>query len=240
MAARVPLRLITDCLVDYGLGVAQKRECGECDACCRVMAVKSLGKPPSCRCEYQNGHGCAVYADRPKDCQDYLCCWLTGFLDEEDRPDKSGLLLSVERGDHDRALLEVFETRPGALKARFPDLKDLLRLVMPVDEVGTPWTVVIVPYGTPRAMPDNVPVADTYAWMPILIGENVSYGNRRIQEALGVKEDSGILHIAGGGTADRDQVRRLMRGIEDRWLEAGIARVVSAWDDTRKMSLIKE
>jgi hypothetical protein len=91
------------------------RQCGECTACCTVMGAKTIGKPYYCDCEHQ-GAGCAIYNDRPLECQAYACMWWAaefGGIPEEDRPDKLGLMFDV--GPSDGLLwLNVFETRPGA------------------------------------------------------------------------------------------------------------------------------
>jgi hypothetical protein len=42
-------------------------------------------------------NGCTLYGqeDRPNICSKFQCLWLKGHGDEEDRPDKSGIMLSI-------------------------------------------------------------------------------------------------------------------------------------------------
>ena len=71
------------------------RSCGTCAACCRWPAVEEIKKPPKTRCQYlqKRGHGCKVYDDRPTACADYRCSWLRGMGDEQDQPDRCGVLI---------------------------------------------------------------------------------------------------------------------------------------------------
>lgn len=67
------------------------RKCGDCQLCCRLVPVKSLGKKASQRCVHQkHGKGCSIYARLPIDCRLWSCAWLLG-KDTQDlrRPDRS-------------------------------------------------------------------------------------------------------------------------------------------------------
>lgn len=76
------------------------RTCGECTACCIALAVQELDKPRYQSCSHLCDKGCATYDDRPGSCRDYQCLWFQGFLGEEDRPDKLGVIFTVT-GDPD-------------------------------------------------------------------------------------------------------------------------------------------
>jgi hypothetical protein len=39
--------------------------------------IESLSKPADVWCDNCTGTGCAIYADRPKLCRDFLCRWMT-------------------------------------------------------------------------------------------------------------------------------------------------------------------
>lgn len=67
-----------------------KRSCGDCTLCCKLVPVKSLAKPANKRCQHQRHTGCAIYKDRPWECQLWSCRWLEGN-DTADlpRPDRS-------------------------------------------------------------------------------------------------------------------------------------------------------
>ena len=79
-----------------------RRQCGTCQACCTVCPVEPLEKPLMQRCEHQCPQGCAIYQDRPEPCAAYQCSWLLGHFDEDQRPDKTGVLFEhTEMRNHD-------------------------------------------------------------------------------------------------------------------------------------------
>lgn len=132
------------------LRVVAQRSCGGCSACCHVFAIQALDKPVQRDCVHLDRsraeHHCTIYAERPSECQEYLCAWVRedGFGDDAHRPDKVGLLFTP-RGNRREVTsfagpftLIAHETRPGAL----------------TDEVATEFLehvashfVVIVPHG---------------------------------------------------------------------------------------------
>lgn len=77
------------------------RECGECTVCCTYLKISALHKDGLTPCSFiaapasdgYTGAGCSVYEDKPHVCNGYRCAWLEGHGDEEDRPDKSGMLI---------------------------------------------------------------------------------------------------------------------------------------------------
>jgi len=69
------------------------RTCGECAACCYIPAVPSLAKPAYELCRHSSKGGCRIYAERPQECRDYSCLWLSSELGEAtDRPDRIGIV----------------------------------------------------------------------------------------------------------------------------------------------------
>jgi hypothetical protein len=72
----------------------ERRACGECTGCCFLPAVPALGKPVCTLCVNARGAaGCAIYAERPRECREYSCLWLSSDLGEAgDRPDHVGLM----------------------------------------------------------------------------------------------------------------------------------------------------
>lgn len=83
-----------------------KRECGDCQLCCRLLAVidnepwrkgKAIDKPAGVRCEYQKHRkGCSIYADRPYCCKVWNCRWLVSDdTADQARPDRSHLVIDV-------------------------------------------------------------------------------------------------------------------------------------------------
>lgn len=89
------------------------RECGSCTACCTWLIGDSygweFGNGKSCKflCE----GGCSVHEARPKSCEKYFCAWAQELIDEEMRPDKCGILVSVENNENGQYLkiIEIHE-----------------------------------------------------------------------------------------------------------------------------------
>ena len=101
------------------------QKCGECQACCEVIAVHletplhtPEDKPNYARCPHQCPSGCSIYHQRPKECRSYYCLYLIGALPGggEMRPDKFGVLIDFRRDDGGNDVLVLWETRPGALQ----------------------------------------------------------------------------------------------------------------------------
>ena len=81
----------------------EDRTCGECFACCYVLAIQDIPvgkvKPAGQDCPHlarESEHPCSIYAERPRTCVDYQCAWVreAGFGDVEHRPDKIGVLFT--------------------------------------------------------------------------------------------------------------------------------------------------
>jgi len=74
-----------------------KRSCGDCTLCCKVMAIEALAKPVNAWCSHcQPGRGCAIYAARPTECEDFACLWLVNdLLDECWKPSRSKLVVTT-------------------------------------------------------------------------------------------------------------------------------------------------
>lgn len=115
----------------YHYGKPGERECGDCDVCCFIGAVPELepglNKPPHTPCKHQCG-GCAIHDQkRPGVCVDFQCAWLRGVGDEDQRPDKSGVLCAVSALDGRRPWGVVIETREGGLEDGEQIIMDLVR-----------------------------------------------------------------------------------------------------------------
>jgi hypothetical protein len=78
-----------------------KRECGDCQLCCRLLPVKGIGKPANTRCQHQRAFkGCAVYHKPgegfPWECGLWNCYWLIGDdIEGLRRPDRSHYVIDV-------------------------------------------------------------------------------------------------------------------------------------------------
>jgi hypothetical protein len=109
-----------------------ERICGECYRCCVAFGIRELKKHQDQACRHLDGRNptarCAIYADRPKACREYFCLWREGLFDDEDRPDKSGviahcdrlnsegkaqLVLTIEKGANYETMLRIHEWVAG-------------------------------------------------------------------------------------------------------------------------------
>ena len=92
------------------------RQCGGCDVCCFVGGVPELPKEPHARCPHQGG-GCGIHAseNRPKVCGAFQCAWLRGIGPDDARPDKVGVMFSINRTERGNIGFAV-ETAPDALR----------------------------------------------------------------------------------------------------------------------------
>jgi len=71
--------------------VLPNRACGDCTMCCTV-----LKKPGGVPCVHLGSHGCSIHAVRPTICRTWFCAWRrVASMPEEARPDRSGLLVSL-------------------------------------------------------------------------------------------------------------------------------------------------
>ena len=74
------------------------RTCGSCTACCKIMAIDALEKPPGLACVHRTGAtGCAIYGAHPAECRAFACRWLIDpSLPHRLRPDQSKVVLTLE------------------------------------------------------------------------------------------------------------------------------------------------
>jgi hypothetical protein len=87
------------------------RTCGECTACCTVMAITELSKDNYTPCPNCAGKSCMIYDARPTTCRGWSCEWWLGRLglNEDQRPDKLGVIFT-----HDADSVLAFEITPGS------------------------------------------------------------------------------------------------------------------------------
>jgi len=77
--------------------LAQGRACGSCTICCRVLEIAALDKPAGILCRHNTGTACGIYPERPEACARWHCLWRKiGALPDELRPDRSGVMFSLE------------------------------------------------------------------------------------------------------------------------------------------------
>jgi len=98
------------------------RTCGECKACCTVMAVVEIDKAADTTCKHvcnepNAAGGCGIYETRPEPCKDFVCMWLHDdgkIFRHMERPDKVGIMFDVTHTNGEGQCLVARATRPGA------------------------------------------------------------------------------------------------------------------------------
>ncbi len=94
------------------------RTCGACRACCAALEVPALRLPAFTPCPHECERGCGIYASRPACCRDYQCLWLQGHLDDQDRPDRLGVIFTTTAHPTLGTIPLLIECRPGAFARR--------------------------------------------------------------------------------------------------------------------------
>jgi hypothetical protein len=74
-----------------------KRQCGDCQLCCRLLPTEEIGKPENQRCPHQKSYcGCKIYPRRPISCQLWSCRWLVDDdMGDQPRPDRSHIVVDM-------------------------------------------------------------------------------------------------------------------------------------------------
>jgi hypothetical protein len=128
------------------------RGCDGCTLCCKVVAVRKLGKPAGVWCKHcRVGTGCGIYSERPQECADYECGYLVlPGLGAEWKPSLSRLILSREVSEN-RLNIHVDPGRPDAWRKQpyYAKLKQWAEAAMPergqVTVMIGERTIVILP-----------------------------------------------------------------------------------------------
>jgi hypothetical protein len=107
------------------------RACGACTLCCKVMKIVEIGKPPGRWCaNCRPGQGCAIYAERPGECRQFFCGWLTNpDLSDEWKPERSKIVVTLEGGGR-MVAAHVDSSQPDAWRRApfFQKLKQWARI----------------------------------------------------------------------------------------------------------------
>lgn len=76
------------------------RSCGSCTLCCKLFDIRALNKPQFKWCMHcAVGQGCRIYAQRPDECREFNCSWLTdSSIGDEWKPLRSRIVLTREKG----------------------------------------------------------------------------------------------------------------------------------------------
>jgi len=89
------------------------RPCGDCTACCdgNIIGTSYGNKFGNHKaCVFLVRKQCTIYPDRPSCCSSYQCAWTQNILPEWMKPNKCGVLVSVETKD-DKQFLKVIEMK---------------------------------------------------------------------------------------------------------------------------------
>ena len=90
------------------------RSCGTCTLCCKLLRIAELDKPQGVWCAHARpGQGCAIYAERPKECRTFHCGYLVApELSEEWFPQRSKIVLMADVSGGITAVVD--QSRPEA------------------------------------------------------------------------------------------------------------------------------
>jgi Tfp pilus assembly protein PilF len=79
---------------------AASRSCGTCTLCCKLFDIRALNKPQFEWCKHcAVGVGCRIYEQRPDECHEFNCRWLTdASVGDEWKPSHSRIVLTLEGG----------------------------------------------------------------------------------------------------------------------------------------------
>ncbi len=121
-------------------GAAPGRTCGDCTACCTLLAITELHKPMRRACDHVGRDGCRIHPTRPASCRLFHCVWLRGALGDDDRtrPDHLGVMVDhfVERATGEAHTL-AFELWPGAFAS--PEARAVLDALAQQGPVALAW-----------------------------------------------------------------------------------------------------
>lgn len=92
------------------------RPCEECNGCCSGQLAADIhgrnmhsGKP----CDFLLKGLCSIYEDRPRVCHSFQCGWSQHLLPDDMRPDKCGIMVSVETTKDGEQFLRLIELWPN-------------------------------------------------------------------------------------------------------------------------------
>lgn len=126
----------------------EKRTCGDCTLCCKILSVLDLEKPPMTWCEHCDiGKGCRIYDQRPESCQAFNCMWLINeWMPDEMRPDRCKIVFESLYGT--KVILAMLNEGADNAHERQPVAALIEHLVARLGH-----SVVVVPYPSPPRDP---------------------------------------------------------------------------------------
>jgi|SRR5208282_6515873 len=100
-------------MIDRKSPNTQRRSCGSCALCCKLLGFVEINKPMGQWCPHcLKSKGCGIYSSRPNECRAFNCTWLTDAnFGDEWQPMRSKIVIChVRFGD---ASNFVFHVDPG-------------------------------------------------------------------------------------------------------------------------------
>ena len=92
------------------------RSCGSCSLCCKLLRIDEFHKPEGRWCSHcaPGRGGCLIYEDRPSECRNFYCAWLTANdVGPEWNPIECKMVLYAEM-DGNRIAVHVDPSKPIA------------------------------------------------------------------------------------------------------------------------------
>jgi hypothetical protein len=92
------------------------RSCGSCSLCCKLLRIDEFSKPEGKWCAHcaPGRGGCTIYGNRPIECRNFYCAWLTATdVGPEWKPLTCKMVLYAE-GDGNRIAIHVDPSNPTA------------------------------------------------------------------------------------------------------------------------------
>lgn len=122
-----------------------ERSCGSCTACCYVMEIEAIKKPNRTPCPNQCDEGCGIYKNKPTECTDFNCSWLSGVVSaEQHRADLVNLVVWPMPEGSWPDKMRVINVTEGVDGAR--NTKEGQELIRNLLQAG--WTVLVGSYET--------------------------------------------------------------------------------------------
>ncbi|MFN3820139.1 YkgJ family cysteine cluster protein [Blastomonas sp.] len=113
--------------------VLPERDCGACTVCCTVLTVDTpdLKKPAGTPCAMLTAQGCSIHAVRPTICRTWFCAWRrVEQMPDDARPDRSGLLASVNYVREPRNPLEAVSINVRALPGADAPSREMTQAIL--------------------------------------------------------------------------------------------------------------
>jgi len=174
------------------------RNCGTCTLCCKLMGISELDKARGEWCRHCDiGRGCRIYDERPAECREFYCSYLTSpIMGEHWFPARSKMVVAAEDGG-ERIVIHVDPSRPGAWREQpyYQEIKNWAELA--ARDLGQ----VIVSIGKRSivVLPDeDVDLGIVSDDERIVIGEVVENGRLRLR-AIKLRSDDPRLAGAAAG-----------------------------------------